>query len=163
MSYDSKSTRIFALIVRHISVPALTAALLAAPLTPTWAQSTAKIPPSQTQGTNRTETVNQRIAQLHSELKITAVEEPDWQAVAQTMRANAAAIQKLAEEKGKQQHVTALEDLQTYADFAQAHVDGLKKLVVSFETLYNAMPDQQRKLADQVFENARRRETSRPS
>jgi hypothetical protein len=47
--------------------------------------------------------------------------------------------------------MTAVEDLQTYSQFAQEHVDHLKKLTSVFETLYNAMPSEQRKVADEVF------------
>jgi periplasmic protein CpxP/Spy len=47
--------------------------------------------------------------------------------------------------------MTAIQDLQNYQQFAQAHVDGLKNLISAFSTLYNAMPDAQKKVADQVF------------
>jgi protein CpxP len=49
------------------------------------------------------------------------------------------------------QNMTAVDDLKMYQKFAQAHVDGLKNLISSFETLYNSMPDAQKKIADQVF------------
>jgi glutamine synthetase adenylyltransferase len=99
------------------------------------------------------ETIDQRIATLHEELKITPAEESDWNAVATTMRENADAMEKLANEKESQskQGMTAVEDLQTYSQFAQEHVDHLKKLTSVFETLYNAMPSEQRKVADEVF------------
>ncbi len=110
----------------------------------------------------REETVDQRIATLHAELKITPAEESDWQAVAQTMRDNAAAMQKLASDKTSQpaDRMTAIDDLQTYQAFAQAHVDNLKKLTASFQTLYSAMPDTQKKIADQVFQRAHRQDAS---
>jgi len=41
--------------------------------------------------------------------------------------------------------------LRTYERFTQAHVNGLKTLISSFETLYQGMPDKQKALADQVF------------
>ena len=34
---------------------------------------------------------------------------------------------------------------------AEAHVQHLQKLVPAFDNLYNAMPEQQKKLTDQVF------------
>jgi hypothetical protein len=49
------------------------------------------------------------------------------------------------------QNMTAVEDLRMYQKFAQAHIDGLKNLIASFEKLYAAMPDAQKKIADQVF------------
>jgi len=106
---------------------------------------------------SRQAAVEQRIASLHKSLKITAAEEPDWNAVAQAMRDNAATMEKLVEERTTQapQNMTALDDLNDYAKFAQAHADGLKNLVAAFQTLYDSMPDAQKKIADRVFANAR--------
>ena len=53
--------------------------------------------------------------------------------------------------------MTAVQDLKTYEKFAQAHVTGLKNLSASFEILYRAMPDAQKKVADGVFQNFGRR------
>jgi hypothetical protein len=104
------------------------------------------------------ETVDQRIANLHKSLKITADEESAWNAVALAMRDNADAMQKLIEQRDADaaKPMTAVDDLSSYQQFAQAHADGLKNLIAAFDTLYNAMPDQQKKLADQVFASSRR-------
>ena len=69
------------------------------------------------------------------------------------MRDNETAMQKLAATRTQQapQSMTAPQDLMAYQTFAQAHIDGVKKLMSSFDTLYNAMPDAQKKVADQVF------------
>jgi hypothetical protein len=100
------------------------------------------------------ETVEQRIETLHSELKITSDEEASWTAVAQAMRDNAAAMDKLTAEQADKApgSMTAPDDLKTYERFAHAHFDGLKNLVSSFDTLYATMPDAQKKLADHVFQ-----------
>ena len=100
------------------------------------------------------ETVEQRITNLHAELKITPEEESKWNNVAQAMRENAAAMQKLAAARTVQapQSMSAVDDLKGYEKFAQAHVDGLKNLLASFEVLYNTFPDAQKKNADQVFQ-----------
>lgn len=102
------------------------------------------------------ETVEQRIATLHAALKITPVEDAQWNAVAQAMRENAAAMEKLVAESRTTppQSMTAVQDLQMYQKFAQAHVDGLKNLISSFTALYSAMPDAQKKTADNVFQSA---------
>jgi hypothetical protein len=99
------------------------------------------------------ESVEDRITYLHAALKITPDEDASWNAVAQTMRDNAACVEKLIAQKKTQapQGMTAIDDLKTYSEFAQAHVDGLKNLTSSFATLYAAMPDQQKQIADQVF------------
>lgn len=100
------------------------------------------------------ETVEQRISNLRAALKITPDEDLKWNAVAQSMRENAAARDKLVSESRTTppQSMTAVEDLQMYQKFAQAHVDGLKNLTSSFTALYSAMPDAQKKTADGVFQ-----------
>ena len=99
------------------------------------------------------ESIEQRITNLHTALKITPDQEPKWKNVAQSMRDNSTAMQKLSAEKTMQapQTMTAVEDLKTYEKFAQVHVNGLKSLTSSFEALYKSMPDSQKKVADQVF------------
>jgi protein CpxP len=102
------------------------------------------------------ETVEQRITTLHAALKITADEETKWNAVAVAMRENASNMDQLIAESRKTppQDMSAVDDLKSYQKFAQAHVDGLKNLISSFTTLYSAMPDAQKKVANTVFEAA---------
>jgi hypothetical protein len=99
------------------------------------------------------ETVEQRITNLHAALKITPDQEAKWKEVAQDMRENATAMDKLIAETRATppQNMTAVADLKMYQKFAQAHVDGLKNMLSHFEGLYAAMPDAQKKLADEVF------------
>jgi len=99
------------------------------------------------------ETVEARITKLHADLKITADEQSKWDGVAQTMRDNAAAMDKLVATKRAQdpKTMTAVDDLNNYQEFAQAHLAGLKDLTSSFKTLYEAMSDAQKHNADQVF------------
>ncbi len=102
------------------------------------------------------ETLDQRITTLYTALKITRDQDAKWQAVAQAMRQNAAAMEKLiAETAGRSRaSMTAVDDLQLYQKFAQAHVDGLKNLIDDFKALYAVMPDAQKKIADEVFRAA---------
>ena len=104
------------------------------------------------------ETVEHRITSLHAALKITPEQEKQWNAVAQAMRENAAAMDKLVASKRTTppQNMTVVDDLKTYQQFAQAHVDGLENLIASFGTLYDAMPAAQKKIADAVFSTAGR-------
>jgi len=99
------------------------------------------------------ETVEQRIANLHAALKITPDQEAKWKEVAQDMRENATAMDKLIAETRATppQNMTAVADLKMYQKFAQTHVDALKNLLSHFEGLYAAMPDAQKKIADEVF------------
>ena len=111
--------------------------MLAIPLTAAWAadapaKTTAATDATQTKG----ETVERRITELHAALKITPEEETQWNGVAQAMRENAAAMDKLVAEKrtSPPQNMSAVDDLKTYQLFAQAHVDGLKNLTAAFST-----------------------------
>jgi hypothetical protein len=141
---------------RTIAIAALMGAtFLATPLATTraLAQAAASTPVAATATEAKGETVEQRITNLHTALKITPDEETQWNGVAQAMRENAAAMDKLvaANRTTPPQTMSAVQDLQTYQQFAQAHVDGLKNLTGAFSTLYNVMPDAQKKVADQVF------------
>lgn len=104
----------------------------------------------------KAETVEQRITALHAALKITPDQEAKWKAVAVAMRENAAAMDKLLAETSATpaKNMTAVEDLKMYQKFAQAHVNGLKNLIDDFQVLYAAMPDVQKKNADEVFKTA---------
>jgi protein CpxP len=112
-------------------------------------------PPAAAAATSsKPQTVEQRITMLKSALKITPDQEANWDKVATAMRDNAAAMDKLVKEKqAKAQNITAVDDLKTYQDFTQAHLDGLKNLTSAFESLYDSMSPDQKKNADQVFHN----------
>lgn len=128
----------------------LGAGLLAAPLAAS-ARTDSTHHRSTTEMMNH-ETVDQRIAMLHASLKITSAQETQWSAVAQAMRDSQTTMQRLmAETKAKPHPLSAVEDLRTYERFTQAHVDGLKNVISSFDILYQAMPAPQKALADQVF------------
>lgn len=99
------------------------------------------------------ETVDQRIQTLHTDLAITPAEEANWQAVAGVMRRNESTIRKMVEDRRQApiQEVSAVDDLVTYQKFNQAHVDGLKDLIATFQVLYQSMPETQKVVADRVF------------
>jgi hypothetical protein len=103
-------------------------------------------------------TVEQRITALHAALKITPDQEAKWNGVAQSMRENAKVMDSLvaSNRTTPPQNLSAVDDLKTYQKFAQAHADGLKNLISSFSTLYDSMPDPQKKIADTVFDNSER-------
>lgn len=99
------------------------------------------------------ETVEQRIHTLHTDLGITPAQEPAWEKVAVVMRRNEATMRNMVSERRRSaaQNVSAVDDLVVYEKFNQAHVDGLKDLITSFQTLYQSMPDAQKAVADHVF------------
>jgi protein CpxP len=158
MFHPIRRTPLAVSLMRSAAIAALLSApLIAAPLTFADAQSR-PTPVATNPADTRGESVEQRITQLHAELKITANEESRWNAVAQAMRDNAAKMDKLVAEKQRTppQNMTAIDDLQTYQEFTQQHLDGLKNLTSAFKSLYNSMSDEQKKNADQVFANFRR-------
>jgi periplasmic protein CpxP/Spy len=147
-------------LLRSVAIAALMGAtMLATPLSAARAEQTVAAQNQAAAGATETkgETVEQRITNLHAALKITSTEETQWNAVAQAMRENAAGMEKLvaANRTTPPQNMTAVEDLKTYQKFAEEHVAGLKNLISSFSTLYNTMPDAQKKVADDVFSTTR--------
>jgi hypothetical protein len=101
--------------------------------------------------------IEARIANLHRQLHITAAQEPQWSAVAQAMRDSAHAVGDLVKERqAKSVRMTAVDDLHSYEAIADAHADGLKKLIPAFETLYASMSDDQKKVADTMFRHVRK-------
>ena len=77
-----------------------------------------------------------------------------WTAVAQSMRDNASAMEKLVATKRAipPEKTTAVDDLKTYQEFTEVRLDGLKHLTSAFKSLYDAMTPEQKKNADMVFE-----------
>jgi periplasmic protein CpxP/Spy len=103
--------------------------------------------------------VDEHIRQLHAQLRITPAEQPQWDRFAEIMRQNARAMdQEFAERRQQFATMNALQNMQSYEKIAEAHAQQLQRLVPAFENLYNAMPEQQKRLTDQVFrENAEAR------
>jgi periplasmic protein CpxP/Spy len=144
MSSFTHPIAVSAPIVRSVAIAALMGAtMLATPFAAARAEQSI-VPQSQAAaGATETkgETVEQRITNLHAALKITPEQGTQWNAVAQAMRENAANMDKIvaADRTTPPQNMSAVEDLKSYQKFAQAHVDGLKNLISSFEKLYAAM------------------------
>ena len=166
-------THLFAPLGRSLAIASLAgAALVAGSLGPAMAQQKApdsstkppatatapddsKKPPAAAAATSsKPETVEQRIQTLKTALQIKPDQESKWDAVAKAMRDNASKMEKLVADKRKlsPDKTTAIDDLKTYQDFAEAHLDGIKHLMSPFKSLYDSMSTDQKKNADQVFE-----------
>ena len=142
------------LFPRVVAASLIGTAVLAGGVAPSAAQSPSVNPPSVASATSsKSETVEQRIAELKAALKITTDQDAQWSKVADAMRENAAQMDELIKKQSRTTNVTAVDDLRAYRDFTRAHLDGLKKVVDAFDTLYDSMPDAQKKNADQVFKN----------
>ena len=68
------------------------------------------------------------------------------------MRNNAKTMEALIKARlEKAGAMTAMEDLTSYGEIAQAHADGMKTFIPIFEPLYASMTDAQKKDADRLF------------
>jgi hypothetical protein len=119
--------------------------------------------PAQTAQGRRAEAQAEKwIADLHSRLRITAAEQPQWDALAQVMRENAMHTdQVFSQELGNPAKATALDDMRAYATITEAHAEDIQKLLPAFEALYNAMSPEQKQTADNVFRQYARQSQSR--
>ena len=96
--------------------------------------------------------VEARIKDLHTRLAITAAQEDSWGKVAQVMRDNEDTMSTLVQaRKDNAQSMTAIDDVKSYGEIAQAHADGIQKFAPVFGTLYGGMSDEQKKNADSIF------------
>jgi periplasmic protein CpxP/Spy len=96
--------------------------------------------------------VEKHIGELHAKLQITPAQEAQWNEVATTMRENVKDLDRAIDKRAaKAATATAIDDLNAYADIAQAHANGVKKLSSAFSGLYSAMSDEQKKTADAAF------------
>ncbi len=93
-----------------------------------------------------------RITEMHAKLKITAAQEDQWSKVADVMRANGKQMDTLTQARfANAKTMTAVDDLKSYSEIADAHAEGMKKFTPVFTTLYGAMSDAQKKEADTLF------------
>jgi len=95
--------------------------------------------------------VEQRIKTIHDKLNLAPDQEDEWQDVADVMRENETDIHKLIRERRENPPTTAVQDLKSYEAIADAHTDGIKKLVPVFESFYDDLSDQQKARADKLF------------
>jgi hypothetical protein len=137
-------------ITRQFTYPtvlAITAMLLAFMVLSSAVPSRAASPKA-----SKADRVETRIKELHTKLMITPEQEESWNKVAQVMRDDAKTMEELIKARSeKAPTMTALDDLKSYGEIAQAHADGLKNFTSAFEPLYASMSDAQKKTADTLF------------
>ena len=107
------------------------------------------------------EAVAQRIDALHRRLRIAPSEQALWDQFADTMLRDALDSEARFRSRLAPSALGAAEGLAARAEAAQARADMLQRLSASFRALYEAMPPDQRLLADQVFRQAQRQEGRR--
>jgi hypothetical protein len=93
-----------------------------------------------------------RIAFLKTELRITDAQTPQWNAFADTLRANAKSHQAMHEQMAKGGMPSSwLERLAFQQKAMSTRLDGLKALETAAKPLYAVLTDDQKKLADQLL------------
>jgi protein CpxP len=98
--------------------------------------------------------VERRIADLHGKLHITAQQSQQWDQFTQVMRDNAREMDGIYQQRAEQLgSMSAVDNMQSYAQIEQQRAQEVQKLVPAFQTLYASLSDQQKKTADQVFRN----------
>jgi hypothetical protein len=103
--------------------------------------------------------VEERITWLHTQLKITPEQEPQWTTFADVMRSNGQTMGALYKQRMETENTrNALDDMKQYAQIAQAHAEDMQKLVTAFEPLYTSLSPEQKKLADQTFRHGHEHE-----
>ena len=96
--------------------------------------------------------VEQRIADLHSQLHITSQQSQPWDQFAQVMRENAKEMDTLYRQRGEKfGSMSAVQNMQSYAEIEEQRAQQTQKLVPAFQALYDSMSDQQKADADRVF------------
>ena len=111
--------------------------------------------PTAAKAEEREDRLEAHIARLHTRLMITADQEPAWTAFAQVMRDNGHAMEDTLKNRDSAKTMNAVDDMQSYATIAQAHADGVQKLVPAFKTLYDGLTPEQKANADKVFDQSR--------
>lgn len=96
--------------------------------------------------------VELRIKDMHTKLKITPAQEEQWSKVAQAMLDDAKTMDTLTQARvDHAKDMSAVDDLKSYSEIADAHAAGIKKLTPLFVDLYAGMSDAQKKEADTLF------------
>jgi hypothetical protein len=100
------------------------------------------------------ERVETRIKSMHEKLNITADQQVLWGKVDACMREDAKVMDGLTQARHDHaKQMTAIDDLNSYAEITTAHAEGIKKLIPVFSALYDSMSDEQKKSADALFQH----------
>ncbi len=101
---------------------------------------------------NAESVVEEKIASLHARLEITPAQQGQWEQFAQVMRDNAQSIDQAFQLRVKAMPgMSAVENMQSYADLATEHAKEMQKLVPAFQSVYDTFTDSQKRRADDEF------------
>jgi len=98
--------------------------------------------------------VERRISDLHTRLHITEAQASAWNQFAEVMRNNARNMDQTFEERSRRvNEMSAVANMQSYAQVAEEHAQDVQKLVTAFQGVYDTMSPDQKRTADQLFRN----------
>jgi protein CpxP len=92
--------------------------------------------------------IESQIADLQKKMRITTAQQTLFDAFAQVMRQNAQVLDAVMRQQQQKSGATAVDDLRASAQLAEAEAEGLKRLLPAFQSLYDSLPDPQKRLAD---------------
>jgi hypothetical protein len=96
--------------------------------------------------------VAERMKYLHGRLRITPAQEPPWANVVHVMQENAKSMMPLLKERIQiAKSGNAIDSLNIDEKLGEAQLDGLKNFTMAFQTLYNSLTGDQKKIANFVF------------
>ena len=96
----------------------------------------------------------QRIADLHERMNITATEEPAWNKFARVMQENARQLDHAYQQRAEQfDSMSAVANMRSYARIEQMRARDVQKLVPAFQSLYASLTPEQKQTADTLFRN----------
>jgi LTXXQ motif family protein len=148
-------------VIRKAAVPVMLSlamfagAAMAQQASPASAASSAAAPAAmKTHAQRRADAVEQRINDMHTQLKITDAQSTQWDAYAQTMRDNASkASSAFHDRAAKMASMNADDVMKSYAALAQMHADDMQKLSSAWSALYAVLSPEQKQTADALFHN----------
>jgi hypothetical protein len=92
---------------------------------------------------------DQRLSRLKTDLKITAEQEPLWQAFADKARSEAGQGFKAMREQAQDATLTAPERMSRMAEVMKQRIGAMESVNESFKRLYDGLTPEQKKAADQ--------------
>lgn len=105
--------------------------------------------------------VEGRIAFLQAELQITDAQMPQWNRLAEVIRANAARTAELRDRaramRDEDEKADPVQRLELSQQFAAARAEALNDFVAAFKPLYNVLSDEQKEAAADLFSRRHRR------
>jgi len=90
--------------------------------------------------------MEQHLATLKSELKLTSQQEPAWQAFEQTVHS-----QKAAHEQGRGPAQAGTDSMESHIAFMEQRLTGMKAVAKARQDLYKVLTPEQKTIADRFF------------